>query len=136
MELEAGLKVMPGNLYRSLVGSGIYLSQERPDVSYTIKELASTMSCPTTGSLRKLGKHIGYLKGALGQYGVLEMSEPGQDLVGRTQEARWLLETFSDSDIGRESSSIYLCSYPHAEWSCDLHQLTRAKERVTIFSSR
>lgn len=40
-------------LYRSLVGCGIYLSQERPDVAYTVKELASTMSCPTSASQYK-----------------------------------------------------------------------------------
>ena len=39
------------SLFRSLVGCGIYLSQERMDVSFAIKELASSMSCPTTGSL-------------------------------------------------------------------------------------
>ena len=44
------------SMYRSLVGCGIYLSQERIDVSFTIKELASSMSAPTTGSLKKLGK--------------------------------------------------------------------------------
>ena len=62
-------------------------------MSYTTKdqELASTI-----GSLRKLGKLIGYLTGTMGQYSVLEMKEPGQGFVGRTTEARWLLETFSD----------------------------------------
>ena len=72
------LKAELASLYRSLVGCGIYLSQERPDVSYTIKELASTMSFPTTSSLRKLGKLIGYLKGTIGQHSILEMGEPGQ----------------------------------------------------------
>ena len=28
------------------------------DVSFAIKELASSMACPTTGSLRKLGKRL------------------------------------------------------------------------------
>ena len=92
------LKAELASLYRSLVGCGIYLSQERPDVSYTIKELASTMSFPTTSSLRKLGKLIGYLKGTLGQHSILEMGEPGQGLICRTMEARWIIETFSDSD--------------------------------------
>ena len=92
------LKAELAGLYRSLVGCGIYLSQERPDVSHTIKELASTMSFPTTSSLRKLGKLIGYLKGTIGQHSILEMGESGQGLVCRTMEARWILETFSDSD--------------------------------------
>ena len=86
------------SLYRSLVGCGIYLSQERPDVSYVIKELAGSMSCPTTGSLRKLGKLVGYLKNTMGQYTMLEIEEPGSGLATRTTKGRWLLETFSDSD--------------------------------------
>ena len=86
------------SLYRSLVGCGIYLSQERLDVSYTMKELASTMSCPTAASLRKLGKRIGYLKHTMGQHSLLELNEPGHGLVHQNYEARWILETFSDSD--------------------------------------
>ena len=115
------LKPELASLYRSLVGCGIYLSQERPDVSYTIKELASTMSCPTTSSLKKLGKLIGYLKNTMGQYSVLEVIEPGQGLVSRTVEARWLLETFSDSDwSGSEPSEIDISNHPHAERNGDL----------------
>lgn len=34
------------SLYRSVVGCGIYLSQERPDVAFTIKELAGSMANP------------------------------------------------------------------------------------------
>ena len=86
------------SLYRSLVGCGIYLSQERLDVSYTVKELASTMSCPTAASLRKLGKLIGYLKHTMGQHSLLELNEPGHGLVHQSFETRWILETFSDSD--------------------------------------
>ena len=72
------------------MGCGINLSYERPDVSFAIKELAGSMANPTTGSLRKLSRLIGYLKGTLGQYTMLEMAEPGKGLV--------LLETFSDSE--------------------------------------
>lgn len=39
-----------------------------------------------------------YLKYTIGQYSLLELSEPGQGLVVQDHEARWLLETFSDSD--------------------------------------
>lgn len=73
------------SLYRSLVGCGIYLSQERPDVSFTIKELASSMACPTTGSLRRLGKLVRYLQGTLGQpNSVLYLPEPGHGLASRS----------------------------------------------------
>ncbi|CAK9114939.1 Retrovirus-related Pol polyprotein from transposon TNT 1-94, partial [Durusdinium trenchii] len=56
LEADGTTQLRPdlAGLYRSLVGCGIYLSQERLDVSYVIKELAGSMSCPTTGSLKKL----------------------------------------------------------------------------------
>ena len=92
------LGVELAGLYRSLVGCGIYLSQERMDISFAVKELASSMACPTTGSLKKLAKMIGYLKSTMGQYGVLELEEAGHGLVTRCDTSRWLLETFSDSD--------------------------------------
>ena len=92
------LGVELAGLYRSLVGCGIYLSQERMDISFAVKELASSVACPTTGSLKKLAKMIGYLKSTIGQYGVLELEEAGHGLVTRCDTSRWLLETFSDSD--------------------------------------
>ena len=71
------------SLYRSIVGCGIYLSQERPDVAFTIKELAGAMANPTTRSMRKLGRLIGYLKGTLGQRTIVEIPEPGWGLATR-----------------------------------------------------
>ena len=85
-------------LYRSLVGCGIYLAQERVDISFTVKELAGKMACPTEASLKKLGKLIGFLKPTLGQYSQLEVGEPGHGLTTRTEVSGWLLETYSDSD--------------------------------------
>ena len=54
--------------YKSLVGSGIYLSQERLDLSSTIKELASSMSTPTALSMSRMKKLIGYLKSTEAQH--------------------------------------------------------------------
>ena len=93
------------SLFRPVVGCGTYLSQERPDVAFAIKELAGSMSNPTTGSLRKLGRSIGYLKDTLGQHTILEMPEPGRGLIVKTLETRWLLETFSDSDWSGSKSA-------------------------------
>ena len=68
------------------------------DVSFAIKELASSTACPTTGSLRKLGKLVGYLKVTVGQYSLLPYPDPGHGHATRTTASRWLLETFTDSD--------------------------------------
>ena len=68
------------------------------DVSFTIKELASSMSAPTTGSLKKLGKLVGYLKGTMGQYSLLPYPDPGHGHSTRSTTTGWLLETFTNSD--------------------------------------
>ena len=49
-------------IYRSIVGMGIYLAQERMDVAFVVKELAGRMSSATEISLLKAQKFVGYLK--------------------------------------------------------------------------
>ena len=44
------------SLFRSAVGPGIYLCQERYDVAFTVKKLASRMSNPTAMSLHHFKK--------------------------------------------------------------------------------
>ena len=51
--------------FRSIVESSIYLCQERYDVAFTVKELASRMSMPTA-SFHHLKKILGYLKKTMG----------------------------------------------------------------------
>ena len=84
-------------LYRSLVGSGICLSQERLDLSFTIKELASSMSTPTALSMRRMKKLIGYLKSTKGQH-VKDPFRTGGRGMCILSTQKWLLETFTDAD--------------------------------------
>ena len=49
-------------LFRSIVGSGMYLCRERYDVPLTVKELASRMADPTTMSFHHLKMFLRYLK--------------------------------------------------------------------------
>ena len=85
------------SLFRSLVGSGIYLAQERLDIAYTIKELASSMSNPTTGSIVKMKRLAGYLRETRGQYVHLPFPTRGQGIQIQSNP-KWLLETFADAD--------------------------------------
>ena len=48
--------------FRSLVGVAMYISQQRFDVQFSVKTLASSLKQPTMSSWRELGKLIGYLK--------------------------------------------------------------------------
>ena len=56
------LSAKDAGAYRSIVGLCLYIGRERPDLMYTIKELASCMSSPTLTSLARLRKMIGYMK--------------------------------------------------------------------------
>ena len=85
------------SLFRSLVGSGIYLAQERLDIAFTIKELAASMSNPTASSMAKMKRLVGYLKETKDQYMHLPYPVRGQGIVIRSG-AKWLLETFADAD--------------------------------------
>ena len=49
--------------YRSVVARGNYLSTDRPDISYSVKECARRMSCPTADDWVKLERLVLYLKG-------------------------------------------------------------------------
>ena len=138
LEADGTTQLRPdlASLYRSLVGCGIYFSQERPDVPYVIKELAGSMSCPTTGSLRKLGKLVGYLKNTMGQYTMLEIEEPGAGLSTKTTKGRRLLETFSDSDwSGSKSHRRSTSAAIHVANGVVVFASSRGQKSVTLSSA-
>ena len=83
--------------YQSLVGSGIYLSQERIELGYVIKQLASGMRSPSRGHLQVMRRLIGYLKKTLGNYNHLDIPSYGKD-IHFNYDSKWVLESFTDSD--------------------------------------
>jgi hypothetical protein len=92
------LTVEDATHFRSIVGSALYLGRDRPDTNFCIKELAGKMSKPTLMALQHLRKLIGYLKGT-GNLGVkLCNPTPGHGTWKVSEEAQWVLETFSDAD--------------------------------------
>eukprot|EP00435_Cladocopium_sp_Y103_P038874 s175_g10.t1 len=48
--------------FRSVMGLCLYVGRDRPDLMFTIKELASSMSSPTVSSLQHLRKLVGFMK--------------------------------------------------------------------------
>ena len=48
--------------YRSLVGIAMYLAQERYDLQYATKTLASFLQQPTKSAWNALGRLVGYLR--------------------------------------------------------------------------
>ena len=49
--------------YRSVVATANFISQDRPDVRFAVKELCREMARPTCASWRKLNKLARYLRG-------------------------------------------------------------------------
>ena len=84
--------------YRSIIGLCLYVSRERPDLMFTIKELASSMSTPTLTSVQPLRKLVGYMK-HVGDLALrLDVPMPGQGKCFSDGGATWILESYSDAD--------------------------------------
>ena len=130
-----GLPPEEAALFRSLVGSGIYLSQERVELGFVIKQLASGMSNPSRGHLQVMRRLIGYLKQTLGYFNKLPMPKFGQG-VHHTYGTKWVLETFSDADwsgdrVSRRSTS----SAVHCLNGMVLHHSSRGQKVVSLSSA-
>eukprot|EP00435_Cladocopium_sp_Y103_P024696 s2951_g6.t1 len=95
---SAKLGQQDATAYRSIVGLCLYISRERPDLMYTIKELASSMSSPTISSLGHLRKLVGFMK-QLGDIGIrLRVPMPGHGRFSACEDCNLLLESYSDAD--------------------------------------
>eukprot|EP00435_Cladocopium_sp_Y103_P063813 s2135_g25.t1 len=92
------LNSQDSSAFRSVVGLCFYISRERPDLMFAIKELASVMSSPTVTPLGHLRKLIGFMK-QLGDAGVrLHVPFPGSGKFSAGGEKNWILESYSDAD--------------------------------------
>ena len=92
------LKPADASSYRSIIGLCLYVARERPDLMYTIKELACSMSSPTLTSLQRLRKLIGFMKG-VGDLAIrLETPSPGEGKICTDGNSFLVLETYSDAD--------------------------------------
>ena len=63
MESEERLTKEQASMYRALVARGNYLSQDRSDIQFAVKELSRTMSNPTVTCWEKLKRLARYLIG-------------------------------------------------------------------------
>ena len=81
--------------YRNVIGLLMYLSCDRMDVIFALKELTSKMAKPTLTAVQKLRKLIGFLK-MTGEVGVkILVPLPGDGRWKQCDEKRWILESFT-----------------------------------------
>ena len=73
--------------YRALVARCNYLAPDRPDIAYSVKELARKMSNLESGDWMKLKRLGRYLKG-----------RPRLQQTFQWQEAQGVIRTYSDAD--------------------------------------
>ncbi|XP_071696967.1 uncharacterized mitochondrial protein AtMg00810-like [Rutidosis leptorrhynchoides] len=83
---EDGDKLADPTLYRSIIGSLLYLAISRPDLAYAASFLSRFMTSPTSSHLGAARRVLRYLKGSL-DLGI--MFERNKDVK---------LEGYSDSD--------------------------------------
>ena len=97
-DVSAELTSTDAAVFRRVVGMCLYLSRDRPDIIFPVKEVSGKMSRPTLTSLQHLRKLIGYLKkmGALGI--LLQYPQPGVGKWRTSTEKYWILESYSDAD--------------------------------------
>ena len=60
-ENDYNLNSQMSTLYRAIVARGIYLSQDRSDIQYAVKELSRSMSAPRSSDwerLKRLGRYL------------------------------------------------------------------------------
>ena len=73
--------------YRALVARCNYLSPDRRDIAFSVKELARAMSAPTQGDWQRLKRFARYIKG-----------KPRMVVHYKWQEAQPIVTTYSDAD--------------------------------------
>ena len=108
---------LPGELasvYRAISARASYVSQDRSDIQYAVKELCRRMSAPTNGDLKKLKRLGRYLVG-----------KPRAVALFPWQATRAVLDVFSDANwagckASRKSTSggaVLLGSHVVRTWS-------------------
>ena len=108
--LQTPLNEEMSSIFRSLVGIAMYVSQERFDLQYTTKSLASHLKSPTKEAWINLGRLIGYMK--FSEHFALKMVKTSKGssfqnvkFGGETETGNNLIETYSDSDWSNRSTS-------------------------------
>ena len=86
--MDEGGKYVDSKLYRSMIGSFLYLTASRPDIMFTVCLCARYQSCPKESHLLAVKRIFRYLK-----------DTPNLDLW-YPKDSSFLLHAYSDADFG------------------------------------
>ena len=134
-------------LYRSGVGTLLYIAGDRPDVQFLVKELASKLQKPTKGAMNTLKRLIGYLHTTMDYHVKMTGRDPSASFRDRAQGLSttpsyvdskdiWLVEVATDSDwsgnrITRSSTSCG-CIFIGGIW---IFSFSRTQRNITLSST-
>jgi hypothetical protein len=90
LQKDMGSEYADPELYRSLVGSLIYLTNTRPDICYAVSNVARYMAAPQIPHYQAAKRILRYLRGTA-DFGLLFPSNNSE-----------LLHTYTDADWGRD----------------------------------
>ena len=147
------LSPVDASKFRAAVGTGLYISADRPDIGYTIRLLASSMASPTKQALRGLVKLIQYLLNTAGYATCLCIGPPGCSKLHGSMDADSASAVWRGISVSDCSSSEHLLEcFSDADWSgskkdrrsyggasfcldgCYLHYICRAQKCVSLSS--
>ena len=126
--------------YRSLVGTAMYLAQERYDMQYTTKTLASCLRNPTKAAWTLLGRLVGYLRFS-GECGLqMIKTKKGSTFaevnLGIFDEKQMnQLEVYSDSDSSGGGGTKSTSSAVHIVNGIIVHSASRSQKCISLSST-
>ena len=134
-------------MYRSAVGTLLYMAGDRPDIQFHVKELAGRLQSPTEGAWKALEKLVGYLATTMDMHLVMRSQTKSNSFRNRTRglttapmfeeaEHMWLLEVTCDSDWSgnkqTRSSTSAGCIFLAGNW---IHSYARTQKNITLSST-
>ena len=129
--------------YRSLVGTAMYVSQQRFDIQFTVKTLASSLKSPTVSAWQELGRLVGYLKQtecfSLDMQKTVKGCSFLSGLNGNCSEMDGdkpnCLETFSDADWSGSGNQLSTSSAVHVLNGLVVHSSSRTQKCISLSST-
>ena len=126
--------------YRSLVGIAMYLAQERFDLQYATKTLASHLQQPTQSAWNALGRLVGYLRFSEDFCLKMEQSKKGTtfmeaQLKQHQEREKNTLEVFTDSDWSGSGDMKSTSSAVHVMNGIVIHSTSRSQKCISLSST-
>ena len=126
--------------YRSLVGIAMYLAQERFDLQYATKTLASHLQQPTQSAWNALGRLVGYLRFSEDFCLKMEQSKKGTtfmeaQLKQHHEREKNTLEVSTDSDWSGSGDMKSTSSAVHVMNGIFIHSTSRSQKCISLSST-